>query len=146
MVTPSFRSVWLLACVAASSSALHLNKSSTPQFHRSSCASAHIATAAQQHPSVCFLICVIIISFHFRLYSGCFLVAKLWEGPRNQDRLVGGWASLWETEECRLLCYFHLSYQRAYGPHLDVRHSSKHAVHRGLLERAQNLSSSLLFF
>lgn len=62
MATPSFRSVWLLTCVAAFSTALHLNQNSIPQFHRSSRVSAHIRCCCAKALSVCLFICVTVIS------------------------------------------------------------------------------------
>lgn len=63
MATPSFRSVWLLTCVAAFSTALHLNQNSIPRFHRSSRVSAHIhCCCCAKALSVCLLICVTAFS------------------------------------------------------------------------------------
>lgn len=145
MATPSFRSMWLLTCVAAFSTALHLNQNSIPQFHRSSRVSAHIRCCCAKALSVCLFICVTVISSEE--FEACGIptlptLQRCFSGTLGRTKR-SGWPEAgpaWGTEEWSLLrVCFQLSCQRECGYHLSARRSSKHIVHNGHLQWAQIL-------
>lgn len=96
MATPSFRSVWLLTCVAAFSTALHLNQNSIPRFHRSSRVSSHILCCCYAKAE-CLLVDLCDRLF-FRGIRGVWdphpsnstagVSQAHWEGSRDQARLA----------------------------------------------------------
>lgn len=139
MATPSFRSVWLLTCVAAFSTMLHLNQNSIRLR-------THPLLLRQSSECLLVDLCDPVISSEE--FEACGIPSL----PTRQQvflRSTGkdqetrpGWPRLGQLGEPRsglLRVCFQLSCQRECGYHLSARHSSKHVVHKGHLQWAQIL-------